>query len=382
MISEISLKPVQLMPLSLLAMTLAGQPYTAQAQDVDINFGGRYMLDYTHADLSNEDIELRDGGIRRLRVNFSGDIEEVVDFEVEIDIDEGEVGFTDVKASYTPIGSPWTLTLGQQRTSVSLDEQTSSRFSSTLERAAFTDAFDFSRRLGVSVSHEGARHHLTLGGYSSNLNDQGGGGFDRGAAVSARAVYNPVKTDAVLVHLGGSWRYREKGKDSRDIRYEQKPFSRNFSDEIIQTSRFAKSDHFFGVEAAATTGQFWVAGEHGELKANGDGDEPGASFNGSYIEAGYFIGGEKKYSGDSFGRPKVDAPLLKGGYGALSFVARYDRLDLQDDIYTGKLNTLILGTDWWPSENTRVGLNYFNIDAENGSSKSGDGVLIRAQFDL
>lgn len=353
-----------------------------RAPDIDVNFGGRFMLDYTRANLSNEDIELRDGGIRRLRANVSGDIGDELEYEVEIDIDGSEVNFTDVKMAYSPKGSPWTLTMGQQRTTVSLDEQTSSRFSSTLERAAFTDAFDFSRRIGVSVSHDGDRHHVSVGGYSSNLNEPGGGGFGPGSAASARFVYNPIKTDDVLLHLGGSWRYRRNGEDGRNIRYEQKAYSRNFSDDIIQTSRFAESDHFIGVEAALTTGQFWIAGEHGVLFANGDADEPNANFDGSYVEAGYFIGGEKKYSGDSFGRPRVDNPLLEGGLGAISFVARYDRIDLEDDIYTGLLDTMVLGMDWWPSENTRFGVNYFDVEAENGSSRSGDGILARAQFDF
>ena len=353
-----------------------------QAPDIDVNFGGRFMLDYTRANLSNEDIELREGGIRRLRANVSGDIGEDLEYEVEIDIDGSEVDFTDVKMAYSRKGSPWTLTMGQQRTTVSLDEQTSSRFSSTLERAAFTDAFDFSRRLGVSLSHDGDRHHVSVGGYSSNLNEPGGGGFGPGSAASARFVYNPIKTDDAILHLGGSWRYRRNGEDGRNIRSEQKAYSRNFSDDIIQTPRFAESDNFVGAEAAFTTGKFWLAGEYGVLFANGNADEPNANFDGSYLEAGYFIGGEKKYSGDGFGRPKVDTPLLEGGLGAVSFVARYDQLDLEDDIYTGQLNTLILGADWWPREDTRFGINYFDVEADDGSSRSGDGVLLRAQFDF
>jgi len=368
--------------MALLAIGLIGSPLTAQAQDLDLNLGGRYMLDYTRGDLTHQDVEIRKGGIRRFRVNLSGDIGSDIEFEAEVDIDGDEIDFTDVKLAFSPKGSPWTLVVGQQRTSVSLDEQTSSRFSSTLERAAFTDAFDFSRRLGVSVSHDGDRHHISFGGYSSNINGSGGGGFDLGSAASARFVYNLIKTDSVILHLGSSWRYRAKGKDNRDIRYEQKPYSRNFPDDIIKTPRFAESDHFLGLEAAITTGKFWVAGEYGALFANGDGDEPDANFNGQYIEAGYFIGGEKSYSGDGFGRPKIDSPLLKGGLGALSLVTRYDRLDLADDIYVGEIETYILGVDWWPSEHTRVGVNYFDIEAEDGVSRAGDGVLVRAQFDF
>jgi len=38
-------------------------PSTSLAQDVTFDFGGRYMLDYTVADLSNPDSEIRDDSL-------------------------------------------------------------------------------------------------------------------------------------------------------------------------------------------------------------------------------------------------------------------------------------------------------------------------------
>jgi phosphate-selective porin OprO/OprP len=352
------------------------------AQDLSVNFGGRYMVDYTFADLTDEDIVIRSGDIRRLRAGLSGDIGNSLEYEAEIDIDGGDVGFTDLKLEYAPKGTNWSIVAGQQRITTSLDEQTSSRFSSTLERAAFTDAFDFQRRLGVVVAHNGERHHISGGIFSSDINGRQGGSLDKGKAASARAVYNPVKSDDTVIHVGASWRYRHKGDDNSDIQYEQKPYSRNAPDDILDSGRFSKSDNFFGVELAALQGPLWVADEAAILSANGSGDQPDAMFDAGYVELGYFIGGQRSYRGDGFSRPDIDKTFLKGGLGGLACVIRLDTLDLQDNLYAGKLDTLIIGMDWWPSDRLRFGANYFYINAENAASESGKGILLRAQLDI
>ncbi|MEE9329530.1 MAG: porin, partial [Parvularculaceae bacterium] len=88
------------------------------------------------------------------------------------------------------------------------------------------------------------------------------------------------------------------------------------------------------------------------------------------------------YKGNKFNRPMVDAPVGKGGYGAVSVVARFDSIDLQDSLYVGKLDTTILGVDWWPTHNTRASLNFFDANATNGTADSASGVVLRAQFDF
>lgn len=369
---------------SLITITM-GFVSTASAQDFTIDFGGRYMLDYTVADISGPDSKIRDEEIRRLRGRVSGKIGSKWSYKVEttLDTDDGNnLILEDAYVQFKPGIGNWALIIGQDNTTVSMAEETSSLFSSVYERAAFTDAFGFSRRLGVIAKTSGDNYTFSAGVFSSNLEGEGGGSTDNGKAASARATYNPIKTDDMVVHLGTYWRYREKGDESSNLRYRQRPFTHAAPSRIINTGRFAKSDNTFGVEAAATTGTLWAAGEASVLKANGAGTNPDANFGGYYGEVGVFFGGKKVYKGHKFNRPKVDKPFGQGGYGAVSFVARYDSLDLQDAVYTGKLKTTVLGADWWPTRNTRLGVNYFNADAENGSADKGEGFLARAQFDF
>jgi len=370
---------------SFLAASLA-LPYLGHAQDYTIDFGGRYMLDYTVADISGPDSKIRDEEIRRLRAKVSGKLGSKWSYKVETTIDTESDGLNlileDAYVQFKPGIGNWAFVFGQDNTTVSMLEQESSLHSGTYERAAFTDAFGFSRRLGVIAKTSGDNYSFSAGVFSSNLEGEGGGSTDNGKAASAHATYNPIKTDDKMVHLGAYWRYRDKGDDSSDLRYRQRPFTHVAPSRIINTGRFAKSDNTFGLEAAAIAGRFWAASEVSLLKANGSGTNPDADFSGFSGEAGVFFGGQKGYKGNKFTRPKVDKPFGQGGLGAVSFIAHYDNLDLQDAVYTGKLDTFVLGADWWPTSKTRVGVNYFNADAENGSADKGEGFVARAQFEF
>jgi phosphate-selective porin len=79
---------------------------------------------------------------------------------------------------------------------------------------------------------------------------------------------------------------------------------------------------------------------------------------------------------------KVDNPIGEGGMGAVSLVARYDTLDLEDSGYQGQLDTIILGADWLPTKNTRLRVNYFNAEAEGGYAESASGINARLGFDF
>ena len=370
--------------LSTLALFLAAAPIAA-AQDATIKVGGRLMIDHTIAELDGvdggEDLTINDTELRRGRIKVSGTFGPALKYKLEFNkTDDDPVNVEDAYVQFVPVGSRFKITVGQDNTPNSLEELTSSLYVAAAERSAFTDAFAFDRRVGVMVSTSGDNYTLDAGAYATNL--ESGGGPDKGNAFAARGTFNPIKTDDMLVHLGASWRYRKVGDTESDLRYRQRPFTHVAPSRIIDTGRFAESDNFVGAEAAVISGNLWASGEYGVLGADGSGDNPDADFDGYYAEVGYFFGGRRTYKGGKFGRPKVDSPYGEGGLGALSVFARYDAVDLQDEIYTGELETFVLGANWWPTKQTRVGLNYFNVDAENGAYDKGDGIIGRVQFDF
>ena len=371
---------------------------TAYAQELTHKIGGRVQMDYSIVDADNANTDWSASELRRLRLNVSGKYGDDVKYKVEINTNSSEdVNVEDAYVQWAPNGGNWNVKLGQFKTHNSLDEQTSSRFISTLERSAFTDAFQFNRRLGVAVNTSGDNYTISAGVFGDNLSESSA---EEGHAISARGTFNPVKDEDMLVHLGASIRYRKQGDSQSDFRYRQRTGS-HIPSRIISTGRVAESDVFYGVEGAAIMGQFWASGEYGVTDANCDACVSDPSFDGMYVEAGAFIGGKKTYKGGKFNRPKVDKPITDGGMGAVSFVARYDTLDLSDNaVNGGDIDSFVLGADWWPTKYTRIGINYFDNSANLGTSTSGldsafaalvdagitdedvSGFNLRAQFDF
>jgi phosphate-selective porin OprO and OprP len=378
-----------------------GAAPTFKGDGWEFKVGGRVQLDYSIVDADISGADWNAGELRRFRLNVSGKFGDNLKYKAELNTNSsGDVNLEDGYVQWAPTAGGWNVKLGQFKTPNSLDEQTSSRFISTLERAAFTDAFEFNRRLGVSLNTKGSNYTFSAGVFGDNLND---GSQQQGYALAARGTFNPIKTDDVIVHLGASARYRNIGDTQSDLRYRQRPVS-HIPSRIISTGRIADSDIFVGAEAAAIVKNFWVAGEYGVTIADctpaaGCTDDP--SLDGAYGEVGIIFGGKRGYKGGKFNRPKVDHPVTDGGMGALALVARYDTIDLNDaGINGGGFDSFIIGVDWWATKYTRLGVNYFNVDADLGTSTSGldsafaalvtanapaedvEGVMVRAQFDF
>ncbi len=365
--------------------------------------GGRIHLDYSVINADVSGIEWRQGELRRLRLGGSGNYGKRLKYKFELHINgDGEVNLEDGYIELAPGNGVWKIKAGHFKTANSLDEATSSRFMSVLERSAFTDAFEFDRRLGLSLATKGERYTFSAGIFGNNLDTPGG---QQGYALAARATLTPIvptsDTD-LLVHLGGSMRYRETGGDQSAMRYRQRPFA-HVPGRIISTGRVAESDLFLGAEAAALYRNGWVAGEYGVTLAT---CAPGAActgelaLSGGYGEVGIMFGGRKTYKGGKFVRPKIDRPITENGLGAIALVARIDTIDLSDaGLAGGRYDNFILGANWWPAPHSRLSVNLFAINAELGTSTSGldagfaslvsvgaaredvSGVMFRLQFD-
>ncbi|WP_017931605.1 OprO/OprP family phosphate-selective porin [Robiginitomaculum antarcticum] len=371
---------------------------SAYAQEITHKVSGRVMIDYSIVDADNANMDWSASELRRARLGVSGNIGDTVKYKVEFNTNSSQdINVEDAYLQWAPTGGKWNIKAGQFKTANSLDEQTSSRFISALERSAFTDAFEFNRRVGVSVNGSGETYTFSAGVFGDNLTV---GATDEGKAAAARFTYTPYVSGNDVVHLGASWRYREAGDDQSDLRYRQRTSS-HIPGRIISTGRVADRDNFLGAEAAGIMGNGWAAGEYGVLTAQCTSCTDDPSFGGGYIEAGYIFGGRRTYKGGKFNRPKVDTPVTDGGMGAIAIMARYDTLDLSDNsVNGGDIEAVILGADWYATKYTRLGINYFTNSATLGTSTSGldpafaalvannvtgedvSGVNMRLQFDF
>jgi phosphate-selective porin OprO/OprP len=341
--------------------------------------------------------------LRAARLGVEGKAWQDFGYRLEVDFADDDVDITDAYIEYDgSVIEPAFVRVGQFKTPNSLEEQTSARFITFMERAAFTDAFDFDRRIGLGSGVGGDNWAITGGLFGQNAEDVAN---DEGYALAGRGHYallEPFGSNSVI-HLGASGRLRnlENDADSDSVRYRQRPFFHFTDTRSVDTGDLAdaENDVFAGPEAALVVGPFSVQAEAGHTwlqRGGGAGDADGLW--GAYLSASYFLTGESRnYDAKEgvFDRVKVDNPVFDGGPGAWELGARFDYIDLNDnsaEVRGGEQYTAIAGVNWYLNNNVRFMLDYALTNvydardapdaAVDGSQNLIQGVGARAQVDF
>lgn len=373
---------------------------------------GRVQTDYNYISASNGDVDTNTMELRRARLGIEGVAWHDVQYKFEVDFADDDVSVTDAFVAFKQI-KPVTLTIGQFKTPNSMEEQTSSRYITFMERAQFTDAFALNRRLGAGADVNGPNWSVATGVFFQNTGDEDDAGPFKNTfgAVAARAHYAiPFGTEGQhSVHLGTSVRYRNCDNDlnSQDacggdrVRFRQRPFFHGTDNRTVNTGTIdnVTSDIFWGPELALVRGPLAIKGEGGLLWGSRDSDVPGDDTRnfgavwGAFADVAYFLTGENQpYSKGSgtFGRPRVNNPVFQGGWGAWELAARFDYLSLNDSdngIQGGEQWVVVAGVNWWLNRHTRVMFNYAHTEVNQAGTPTDnrnfgvDGFGIRAQVD-
>lgn len=354
------------------------------------SFKPRGRLQYDTGFVNAPDSTGREDGwgtnVRRARLGVQGDMPGGFGYKFEVDFANSEVAVTDALISYE--AGDVEISVGQFNNFQSLEELTSSLHTSFIERAAFTDAFGFIRRVGVGVQY-GKGDVLVQGGLFSDNMDRLS---NQNWSADGRVVFMPKLGDAQL-HLGGSLHYRSY-EDGSTVRYRQRPLVAFTDERFVNTGNFsAASETSYGLEGALISGPFHAAIEGYWQQV----DRPGAladpTFFGGYAEVGYFLtkGDTRGYKGGTFDRTKPANPVGKGGMGSLQLNLRYDRLDLNDGgIIGGTQDGYYLALAWKPTDYTMLLANYGKLQysdavhpAAGGDRSYGVDVMgLRAQIDF
>lgn len=354
------------------------------------SFKPRGRLQYDTGFVNAPDSTGREDGwgtnVRRARLGVQGDMPGGFGYKFEVDFANSEVAITDALISYE--AGDVEISVGQFNNFQSLEELTSSLHTSFIERAAFTDAFGFIRRVGVGVQY-GKGDLLVQGGLFSDNMDRLS---NQNWSADGRVVFMPKLGDAQL-HLGGSLHYRSYEEGST-VRYRQRPLVAFTDERFVNTGNFsATSETSYGLEGALISGPFHAAVEGYWQQV----DRPGAlgdpTFFGGYAEVGYFLtkGDTRGYKGGTFDRTKPANPVGKGGMGSLQLNLRYDRLDLNDGgIIGGTQDGYYLALAWKPTDYTMLLANYGKLQysdavhpAAGGDRSYGVDVMgLRAQIDF
>jgi phosphate-selective porin OprO/OprP len=310
--------------------------------------------------------------VRRARIGAEGTIPGGFGYKIEVDFANNEVEITDAFLSYKA-SKALGLTLGQHNNFQSIEELTSSRFLSFLERAAFTDAFNFERRIGLSATWAKGDVIAQAGVFTDNIEDLadaqdtvGLGDENDAASLDGRLVYAP-KVGNTQLHLGASAHWRDNGDTAAfgpATRYRQRPFVHTSNTRFLATPGLrVGTETNYGIEAALIRGPLHAVAEAHWLKA--DTLTPGLNptFFGGYAEIGWFLTGESRgYKGGRWDRTKVRRPVGDGGAGAFQINLRYDYLDLTDGgIAGGRQRGYEASLVWIARDHVRFLLNYGHL---------------------
>ena len=349
---------------------------------------GRLMFDagFTNAPDSTGASDGFGNEVRRARLGASGDMPGGFGYKFEVDFAGNEISVADAILSYE--NGPVEIAIGQHNNFQSLEELTSSLHTTFIERAAFTDAFGFERRLGASITYARGDVLAQAGVFTDNLEDTDS--KNRGA--DARIVFMPKAGDTQL-HFGGSFHYNDLDDPAAQLRYRQRPLVHFTSQRFIDTrSMGADSETGYGLEAAAIAGRFHAAAEGywQSVDMPGVADDP--TFFGGYVEAGVFLTDDTRgYKGGKFDRTKPSSPVGEGGIGSVQFTLRYDHLDLNDaGIVGGRQAGYFAALVWKPTDYTALMLNYGRLQytdailptASGDTSYGVDAIGMRAQIDF
>jgi phosphate-selective porin OprO/OprP len=313
-----------------------------------IQLGGRLQWDYDSTNSDNDDTT--DLDVRRARLYVKGHISDWA-YKIQFNVAEdssGNSGGTaeDLYIRYTGWGKQAQLTIGKQKEPFGLEQLTSSKDITALERSATTELYAPGRNAGIQLSGTGSNWTYGAGIFESEGN--GGDDFDS-IAITARGTYVPFKDDHTLVHVGAAFTSRDDSSDptSEDI-------------------------DVLGLEAAVTFDSL-----HAQMEFF-DAEVGSADINGYYLQVGYILTGETRpYKDGVFKRVK---PADKSG--AWEVVLRLDEGDGKYSdigVGTGDGSQTTLGVNWYVNDHIKLGISY--MDGENDDNGQ-DGDELRARVQL
>lgn len=181
-----------------------------------VKLGGRLEID---AAVYDEDKSDMGSGteVRRARLYASGTIYNDWEYKNEFDFASGGVSLADVYLRYA--GLPVELTVGYFKEPFSLQQMTSEKYVTFMERA-LPDVFSPSRNIGFGANYHGERYSAALGvfGEGSSSPDSSTDENNESVGVTGRLTFNPLLQTERMVHLGIAVSHRLMGTD-HELRY-------------------------------------------------------------------------------------------------------------------------------------------------------------------
>lgn len=348
--------------------TKGGIKVTTNDENFSFQLVGRLMFDSAFYD---EDKNPLGNGteIRRARLEIKGTLFKDWGFDLGIEFPT-EAEIKNAFIHYNGFSST-NLTIGHTKEPFCLQNQTSSKYITFMERA-LPFAFSPNRSMGIKAETWGQTWTASAGIFGDSFDDDVEDEGNEGWATTGRFTYVPFQSDTHTLHLGIATSYRMPD-DKKQLRFRTRPESHITDMRYVDTGTLNHVDHFnlYGLEAAGVFNAFSLQGEYIRTDVSREEDLSGVTFAGWYLYGSWFLTGESRpYKGGKFGNIKP-----KNKHGAWELATRYSVLDLNDgSISGGEEKNITLGLNWYINKQLRVMANYIIVDNDQDANANGNAI--------
>ncbi|MDY0205879.1 MAG: porin [Pseudomonas sp.] len=383
--------------------TKGGLQVAAVDKSFSFKLGGRIQADFDQFDgiYTKNGKSANEAYFRRASLELSGTVYH--DWKYIFDLsfaDNGRSKWNEASIAYTGF-KPVSIRIGRFGPDFGLENATSSKWISTIERSIIYDAGDWVNDsqdgMGVQVSGTSGMFYGSAGINRAKSNEDDNGSNNN--TYNMRGVIAPMAEAGNVLHFGLN--YAKRSTEDFEGRIRSRLGVRGTTEDSTNGNRpvFASSqsgafdsDSAWGLEAAYALGPFSVQSEYlrRDISAKSGSVMKDRQVDGYNVQLAYTLTGEArgyKLAGGKFDSIK---PMNKQ-IGAWELVYRYDHLtvadadmDLAGDFYDTKANVHTLGVNWYANEAIRVSANYLKSKTDNVSNAanddSGDAISLRVQY--
>ena len=381
-----------------LTIDTSGGGIKIKSGDQKFSIGGRLMMDYDSMDSGHqtENKSFSDMEWRRTRINIKGSVNKhwsykaTYDFNSEKDsanLDEGYIKYDSKKGFY--------ITAGKTKADMMLEQRTSSKWISTIERGLLNA---MNEKVNYLVGKPGDGAGIKLGFYNKENRISGAlSVFDAYKNdtdddndmiwhTTARLHYSPKLGKNNFAHFGVSYGIADYKGESANASLQ---LGVHQGDKTTLADAAAGDITNIGVEAAYVKGPFSVQAEYFDNETELENGSKGYEWDGYYGQLSYILTGETR--GYKWKGAKFDKVKPKGNMGAVEFVLRYEDISI-DDADEGTVaasevdvDRTVIGVNWYVNKTVKFMANYSSVSMDNevnpgSTSEDLDSFQLRAQY--
>lgn len=389
-----------------LGVKWSGSPQFSN-DDVAFKVRGRILLDAVFQDVERDgpggDFDTRNVRGRQVFLGVEGKLNNYFAYKAEGGaVNGGAWTWDDVVIEYKP-SEPVSLLFGNIK-AAGLENLTSTRFITFMDRGPYGDFGVDSYLLGVVAKYQGLNYSLTgaVQGAPINTVDLANANADskERLTLTTRAHWAPVNGDLDKLHLALSYRYRNRGDEGAFV-YSGRTNTAYSNATFYTSGGIGNRDNTLAFEGAYVHGPFSVQGEYASIDVTRLG---GAAVGGDpKIKVGYAYvtfwptGEMRNYDAmaGEFKRPKILNPVTAGGWGGVELALRYDIADTTEAYETlktkpatsqaGEYKGVTFGLNYYPTSYVRFQANYTDGDVDNFGANQDYSIKqfqLRAQLDF